>query len=190
MTGKKNLFALRGHKKLAGAVALFAVCGLTAGCDDYAHHHPHPHPRPPHEDWHEDHNGHRPPPRDDAHHGNRHRDGQNGHHPPPKDGNHHQRPDSGHHRHERRRHASLVGAYYARALNDAVAPKGTTIPLNVVQKEDESLHLVDPTGKQYPIQFDAETGTGNIAGGSLSLREDGLFVYKDAKGGVWLVERQ
>ena len=169
MTGKKNLFALRGHKKLAGAVALFAVCGLTAGCDDYAHHHPHPHPRPPHEDRHEDHNGH---------------------HPPPKDGNHHQRPDSGHHRHERRRHASLVGAYYARALNDAVAPKGTTIPLNVVQKEDESLHLVDPTGKQYPIQFDAETGMGNIAGGSLSLREDGLFVYKDAKGGVWLVERQ
>ena len=59
-----------------------------------------------------------------------------------------------------------------------------------MQKEDESLHLVDPTGKQYPIQFDAETGTGNIAGGSLSLREDGLFVYKDAKGGVWLVERQ
>ena len=121
MTGKKNLFALRGHKKLAGAVALFAVCGLTAGCDDYAHHHPHPHPRPPHEDRHEDHHGHRPPPRDDAHHENRHRDGQNGHRPPPKDGNHHQRPDSGHHRHERRRHASLVGAYYARALNDAVA---------------------------------------------------------------------
>ena len=84
----------------------------------------------------------------------------------------------------------MVGAYYARALNDAVLPKGTTIPLDVVQKEDESLRLVDPTGKQYPIQFDAETGTGYIAGGSLSLREDGLFVYQDAKGGVWLVDRQ
>ena len=84
----------------------------------------------------------------------------------------------------------MVGAYYARALNDAVVPKGTAVVLNVVQGEDESLRLIDPTGKQYPIQFDAETNTGYIAGGSLSLREDGLFVYKDARGGVWLVEKQ
>ncbi len=84
----------------------------------------------------------------------------------------------------------MVGAYSARALNDAVVPKGTTISLNVVHGEDEALRLVDPTGKQYPIQFDAETGTGYVAGGSLSLREDGLFVYQDARGGVWLIERQ
>lgn len=84
----------------------------------------------------------------------------------------------------------MVGDYSARALNDAVAPKGTVISLKVVQTEDESLRLVDPTGKQYPIGFDTETNTGYIAGGSLSLREDGLFVYQDAKGGIWLVERQ
>ena len=84
----------------------------------------------------------------------------------------------------------MEGAYLAYALNDTVMPKGTEISLNVVQGEDESLRLVDPTGKKYPIQFDAEAGTGYVAGGSLSLREDGNFVYKDASGGVWLVVRQ
>lgn len=84
----------------------------------------------------------------------------------------------------------MEGAYLAYALNDAVMPKGTEISLNVVQGEDESLRLVDPTGKKYPIQFDTEAGTGYVAGGSLSLREDGNFVYKDASGGVWLVVRQ
>lgn len=83
-----------------------------------------------------------------------------------------------------------MGDYSAIALNDAVMPKGTEISLNVVQGADESLHLVDPTGNQYPIEFDADTGTGYIAGGSLSLRDDGQFVYKDAHGGVWLVMRQ
>ena len=120
------MFALKTRKKLAGAIALFAVSGLLAGCDD----------------------------------------------------------------HHRRRPASLVGDYSAIALNDAVMPKGTEISLNVVQGADESLHLVDPTGNQYPIEFDADTGTGYIAGGSLSLRDDGQFVYKDAHGGVWLVMRQ
>ena len=188
MTGEKNLFTWKNHKKLAGVIALFAVCGVTAGCDDYNHHH---HPRPPHEDRRSDeHHGHRPPPRDTERHAEHRGDNRNGHRPPPKDGNHGRRADNGHPHHGHRKHASLVGAYYARALNDAVLPIGTTITLNVVEKEDESLRLVDPTGKQYPIQFDTETGTGCIAGGSLSLREDGLFVYKDAKGGVWLVERQ
>ena len=86
--------------------------------------------------------------------------------------------------------SSLVGSYSARALNDAVVPKGTAVTLTVAPGEDDSLRLIDPTGKKYPIQFDEATGTGSIAGGSLSLREDGLFVYKDARGGVWLVERQ
>ena len=150
------MFALKTRKKLAGAIALFAVSGLLAGCDD---HHHHSHPRPPHE-------GHR---------GDRLRDGRHGH---------------GDHRHDWRRHAALVGDYSAIALNDAVMPKGTEISLNVVQGADESLHLVDPTGNQYPIEFDADTGTGYIAGGSLSLRDDDQFVYKDAHGGVWLVMRQ
>ena len=155
------MFAWKNRKKLAGAVALFAVCGLLAGCDDDNHHH-HP-PRPPQEarrsDHHRDH-GHRPPPRDDRHY------------------------------HGHRRHASLVGSYSALALNDAVMPKGTEISLNVVQGSDESLRIVDPTGKQYPIQFDAETDIGYIAGGNLSLREDGNFIYEDARGGVWLVMKQ
>ena len=69
-------------------------------------------------------------------------------------------------------------------------PKGTEIFLNVVQGEDDSLRLVDPTGKQYAIQFDADSGVGTIAGGRLSLRDDGNFVYRDARGGVWLVVRQ
>lgn len=154
------MFALKNQKKLAGAVALFAVCGLLAGCDDGNHHH-HRHPEPPRE----------------ARRGEHHRDTHHGHRPPPRDGHH-------------RRHAALVGSYSALALNDAVMPKGTEISLDVVQGEDESLRLVDPTGKKYPIQFDAETGTGYIAGGSLSLRGDGQFVYKDAQGGVWLVQRQ
>lgn len=162
------MFALKNRKKLAGVIALFAVSGLIAGCDD---HHPHPHPNPPHEGRRGEHYGHRPPPRDDRH----------GHRPPAGNGGHH---------HGGRRHASLVGDYSAIALNDAVMPKGTEISLDVVQGDDESLRLVDPTGKQYPIQFDADTGTGYIAGGSLSLREDGQFVYKDARGGVWLVVRQ
>ena len=156
------MFAWKNRKKLAGAVALFAVCGLLAGCDD-GHHRPPPHhpPGPPHE-------GHR---------GGHYRPDHHGHRPPPRDGHH-------------RRYASLEGAYLAYALNDTVMPKGTEISLNVVQGEDESLRLVDPTGKKYPIQFDAEAGTGYVAGGSLSLREDGNFVYKDASGGVWLVVRQ
>ena len=156
------MFAWKNRKKLAGAVALFAVCGLLAGCDD-GHHRPPPHhpPGPPHE-------GHR---------GGHYRPDHHGHRPPPRGGHH-------------RRYASLEGAYLAYALNDAVMPKGTEISLNVVQGEDESLRLVDPTGKKYPIQFDAEAGTGYVAGGSLSLREDGNFVYKDAAGGVWLVVRQ
>ena len=165
------MFALKTRKKLAGAIALFAVSGLLAGCDD---HHHHPHPRPPHE-------GHR---------GDRPRDGRHGHRPPPRDGHHRPRHGNGDHRHDRRRHAALVGDYSAIALNDAVMPKGTEISLNVVQGADESLHLVDPTGNQYPIEFDADTGTGYIAGGSLSLRDDGQFVYKDAHGGIWLVVRQ
>ena len=175
MTEKESIFALKNLKKLAGVLAILAVCGLTAGCDDYED--DHHHPRPPHEDRHSDHHK-------DEHHDH------NGHRPPPRDEHHHQRPVTGNHHHEPRRHASLAGSYYARALNDAVAPKGTTISLNVVQGDDESLHLVDPTGKKYPIRFDAKTGTGYIAGGSLSLREDGLFVYNDARGGIWLVERQ
>lgn len=156
------MFAWKNRKKLAGAVALFAVCGLLAGCDD-GHHRPPPHhpPGPPHE-------GHR---------GGHYRPDHHGHRPPPRGGHH-------------RRYASFEGAYLAYALNDAVMPKGTEISLNVVQGEDESLRLVDPTGKKYPIQFDAEAGTGYVAGGSLSLREDGNFVYKDASGGVWLVVRQ
>lgn len=165
------MFAWKNRKKLAGAVALFAVCGLIAGCDNHDHHH---HPRPPHEGPRGSH------PRHESY----------GHRPPQGGEHHGRRSDNGHRRHGHRRHASLIGAYQARALNDAVAPKGTTISLNVVQAEDESLCLVDPTGKQYPIQFDAETSTAYIAGGSLSLREDGLFVYQDARGGVWLVERQ
>ncbi len=159
------MFTLKNQKKLAGVITLFAACGLLAGCDDDNHHH-HPHPRPPH----------------DGRRGDHHRDEHHGHRPPSRDGSHHH--------HERRRHASLAGAYSALALNDAVVPKGTAISLDVVQGEDESLRLVDPTGKQYPIQFDTEAGTGYVAGGSLSLREDGHFVYKDAHGGVWLVQRQ
>lgn len=148
------MFTMKSAKKLAGAIAIFTIGGLIAGCDD--DHHNHPHPRPPHEDR----------------HGSRHRD------------DHRHRP------HDRRRYASLIGTYSARALNDVVATKGTTISLQVIQGNDETLRLVDPTGKQYRIGFDAETNTGYIAGGSLSLREDGLFVYTDAKGGVWLVEKQ
>ncbi len=169
------MLPLKNQQKLAGAIALFAVCGLTAGCDDYGDNHHH---YPP------------PPPPRDGHHDGRHRNEQHAHRPPPGDDHHRQRPNNGHRHHEHRRASSLVGAYYARALNDAVAPKGTTISLHVVQQDDASLRLVDPTGKQYPIQFDEATNTGRIAGGSLSLREDGLFVYKDARGGVWLVERQ
>lgn len=161
------MFAWKNQRKLAGAIALFAVCGLLAGCDD-GHHHP-PRHSPPH---HPPHEGHR---------GGHHRHENQGHRPP---------SGGGHHRHNHRRFASLAGDYSAIALNDAVMPKGTEISLNVVQGEDESLRLVDPTGNQYPIQFDAETGTGYIAGGSLSLREDGNFVYKDAGGGVWFVQRQ
>ena len=159
---RTRIFALKNKKKLAAAVALFAACGLLAGCDDGRHHHP------PHHPPHEEHRGGHPP-------GNH-----NGHRPPPKDSRHH-----GH-----RRYAALAGSYAAFALNDTVMPKGTEISLRVVQGEDESLRLVDPTGKKYPIQFDAETGAGCVAGGSLSLRDDGNFVYKDACGGVWLVVRQ
>ena len=124
-------------------------------------------------------------------------DGRRHHHPPhpqshsrPPHDSRHGSPHRDAHHHGRRHKSSLVGLYSARALNDAVAPIGTTITLDVVETENESLRLVDPTGQQYPIQFDAETGAGYVAGGSLSLREDGLFVYTDAKGGVWLIEKK
>ena len=153
------MFSLKSRKKIAGVIALCAVCGLIAGCDGDRHH------RPPHDD-------HRGDRYSRKHHDNRPHPGNNSHH------------------HGSRRHAALAGAYTALALNDTVMPKGTEISLNVEQGADEILCLVDPTGKKYPIQFDAETGAGNVAGGSLSLREDGHFVYKDAQGGLWLVMRQ
>ncbi len=152
------MISLKNRKKLTGAIALCAMCGLIAGCDG----------------------GNRQPPRH-AHRGEYHRAKHHGNRHRPVDGSRH---------HGHRRHASLAGAYTAIALNDEVMPKGTEIALNVDQGEDESLRLVDPTGKSYPIHFNAATGTGDVAGGSLSLREDGNFVYNDAHGGVWLVMPQ
>lgn len=152
------MISLKNRKKLTGAIALCAICGLIAGCDD-GHRHPQRH-------------AHRGDYHRTEHHGQRHR------------------PTNGSRHHGHRRHTALAGAYTAIALNDEVMPKGTEISLHVDKGEDESLRLVDPAGKSYPVRFDAETGTGDVAGGSLSLREDGNFVYQDAYGGVWLVMPQ
>ena len=40
------------------------------------------------------------------------------------------------------------------------------------------------------IEYDAEKGVGTVEGGSLTAKEDGLFVYKDAKQGLWLIEKK
>ncbi len=186
------------QKKLALSLAILSLSLLTAGCDDYDHHRHHPrhserheHERDRHRDeehrrHRRDHDGQQHRNRDNENQKQRQRDNNN----QGQQENREHRRNRGEHRGEyRRRHASaLVGAYRARALNDAVVPKGTAFSVDVVQNDDDSLALILPTGKQYPIRYDAQTGT--IADENLTVREDGLFVYKDAKGGLWLVEKK
>lgn len=176
------MLSLHSTRKLAGALAIFALCGLTVGCDDDNHDH-----RRRHTERHDERRDHRPPPehRRDEHH---RRDRRNDNRESNRQGNRNEERRRDDHR--RRQHTALVGFYRARALNDAVTAKGTTVPVEVVQTEAGSLVLVLPTGQEYPIRFDAATGTGAIAGGNISLREDGLFLFEDARHGVWLIERE
>ena len=183
------MLSLRSTRKLAGALAIFALCGLTVGCDDDNRDH-----RPRHTERHDERHDHRPSSenrRNDEHHRRDRRDGSQ-HRRGDQDGNRQrQRGDEERRRDgQRRQHTALAGFYRARDLNDAVAAKGTTVPVEVVQREAGSLVLVLPTGQEYPIRFDAATGTGAIAGGNISLREDGVFLFEDARHGVWLVERE
>ena len=177
-------------KRLAGALAVLSLSLLTLGCDDDhdrdRHHRPTRHTEQRDHERH-DHDRHR----DRDHHQNGENRDHRGDRQNHRDHDRNRRNDRDDNNQYRRRHSSaFVGAYSARALNDAVTAKGTTFYLDVVQNEDASLALVLPSGKQYPIRFDAETGTGAVAGGSLSLREDGIFLYQDAKGGLWLIERK
>ena len=173
-------------KRLAGALAVLSLSMLTLGCDDdYDDRHHHPHHPPRHTERDRDH--HRHPDNEHRRHRDEHRNRDQ--HRNRNDGEQRQRPDGEHHR-RRRPTAALAGTYTARALNDAVAAKGTTFTLDVVQRDDTSLALMLPSGKQYPISFNADTGTGTVAGGSLTPREDGMFVYRDVKGGIWLIEKQ
>ena len=202
------MLSFTSKKRLAGAFAILSLAFLTVGCeDDYDHHRP---PRrterPDHDGGRDDHRRH--PDRDHRDHDHRRRDendrrqrDENERRQRDENDRRHRNDGQGHRDHRRHREdgnnqyrrrpaSAFVGAYSARALNDVVVAKGNTFPLDVVQTGTDSLALILPSGKQYPIRLDEETGAGVIAGGSLSQREDGLFVYEDAKGGLWLIEKE
>ena len=112
----------------------------------------------------EHHHGHRPPP------------------PPPHHG--HRHPDHRHHDHHPHHH--WRGRYRAVAMNNLSTAKGTEINLEIVEVNGE-LYLLDPLDRMFRFHVQDEE-TAKVAGGYLK-KENGQFVYKDVKGGIWLVEK-
>ena len=80
----------------------------------------------------------------------------------------------------------MVGEYSAVALNNAATPKGTTVYVDIFEDDNDELYLELPNGSSYPISFNGNSG--EVAGGTIS-KSTGSFVYKDKKGGMWLVEK-
>ena len=120
----------------------------------------------------EHHHGHRPP-------------------PPPDHGRHehHRHPD--HHRHSSRgeydTHHHWRGRYRAVAQNNLSADKGTRVSLEVLEVNGE-LYLLDPLDRMFKFHVEGED-TAKVAGGYLK-KENGQFIYKDVRGGIWLVEKE
>ena len=114
----------------------------------------------------EHHHGHRPPPEGHRHPEHRHRNSSRGDYHTNYD--HHWR-----------------GRYRAVAMNDLSCKEGTKVNLEVLEVNGE-LYLLDPLDRMF--RFHPEGDTAKVAGGYLS-RKDGQFIYKDVRGGIWLVEK-
>lgn len=114
------------------------------------------------------------------------------HRPPPPRHETHRHPE---HRHHEHRHSSRGdyhtnyhhwrGRYRAVAMNDLSTAKGTEINLEVLEVNGE-LYLLDPLDRMF--RFHPEGDTAKVAGGYLK-KENGQFIYKDVRGGIWLVEK-
>lgn len=108
-----------------------------------------------------------------------------GHRPPPPRHETHRHPEHRqHHEHHPRHH--WRGRYRAVAQNNISAKRGTEVNLEVLEVNGE-LYLLDPLDRMFKFHVQDEE-TAKVAGGYLK-REDGQFVYKDVRGGIWLVEK-
>lgn len=109
-----------------------------------------------------------------------------GHRPPPPRHETHRHPEHRHHHEHHPHHHHWRGRYRAVAMNDLSTAKGTEINLEIVEVNGE-LYLLDPLDRMFRFHVQDEE-TAKVAGGYLK-RENGQFVYKDVRGGIWLVEK-
>ncbi|MBR3723185.1 MAG: hypothetical protein IKN12_10570 [Selenomonadaceae bacterium] len=166
-------------KKLLAVSMILTVSMFTAGCDDDDDNDR----KRPHKHAHNDHRDYRNHDRDRDSHKNQHRDDHK---------NTNQRDDKRPHKPKPHHRSNMVGEYSAVAINNAVTPKGTTVYVDIFEDDNDDLYLELPNGSSYPISFDGNSG--EVAGGAISksaysAKTDGSFVYKDKKGGMWLVEK-
>ena len=116
----------------------------------------------------EEHHSHRPPPpRHETHRHHEHRHSSRGDY------------HTNYHHHWR-------GRYRAVAMNDLSTAKGTQINLEVLEVNGE-LYLLDPMGRTFRFHSEGDD-TAKVAGGYLK-KENGQLIYKDARGEIWLVEK-
>jgi len=106
-----------------------------------------------------------------------------GHRPPPPPHHEHRHPE--HHGHHHLHH-HWRGRYRAVAQNNLSTAKGTQINLEIVEVNGE-LYLLDPLDRMFRFHVQNDD-TAKVAGGYLK-KENGQFIYKDVKGGIWLVEK-
>lgn len=111
---------------------------------------------------------------EDEHHGHRP--------PPPPRHEEHRHPERRHHEH----HHHWKGRYRAVAMNNLSCEKGTEINLEVLEVNGE-LYLLDPMGRTFRFHSEGDD-TAKVAGGYLK-KENGQLIYKDVRGGIWLVEK-
>lgn len=105
-----------------------------------------------------------------------------GHRPPPPRHETHRHPEHRHHPH----HNHWRGRYRAVAMNNLSTAKGTEVNLEVLEVNGE-LYLLDPLDRMFRFHVEGED-MAKVAGGYLK-KENGQFIYKDVRGGIWLVEK-
>ena len=113
--------------------------------------------------------------------------------PPPPDHRHHE-----HYRHHEHRGTSRGeyhthyhhwrGRYRAVAQDNISSVKGTEINLEVMEVNGE-LYLLDPLDRMFRFHVKGED-MAKVAGGYLKKEDNGQFIYKDVRGGIWLVEKE
>lgn len=116
-----------------------------------------------------------------------------GHRPPPD----HRHPEHHRHHHEHRgtsrgeyhtHYHHWRGRYHAVAMNDISCKEGTEVNLEVLEVNGE-LYLLDPLDRMFRFHVEGED-VAKVAGGYLKKENNGQYIYKDVRGGIWLVEKE